>query len=195
MVGDKQLKRYVKRQEMKEKLRLEKEEEERKRKEEEKRLSTENKLKKELAERFDEEFERKLLETKRLRKVREESRALKEILRPKPQEKEKSDINIPQKRPYISRKNEEKFKTRQSIELTEEEKEKCKKKTLEQLTDEIGSSTLVCPPGKEPEKKINERELTADLVCFRKRIRKKTPKEINAAYDKLLKSDPERLCK
>jgi hypothetical protein len=79
--------------------------------------------------------------------------------------------------------------------FTNEEKEACRQKSLDQLIDEISGSILTCPTGKELEKEINDRELTADLLCFRKRIKKKSAKDIKEQYDKLLEADPERLCK
>lgn len=86
-------------------------------------------------------------------------------------------------------------KKRPEFILTEEEKAKCREKTLDELVDEISGSKLVCPPGKELKKDIDQKELTADIKCFRKRVRRKNPEEIVALYDKLLAGDPERLCK
>lgn len=90
-------------------------------------------------------------------------------------------------RPYI--------KTRDEFIFTEEDKVRCREKTLDELVDDIGGSQLVCPPGKELKKEVDKKELTADLKCFRKRVRRKSPEEIVALYDRLLAADPERLCK
>lgn len=90
-------------------------------------------------------------------------------------------------RPYI--------KTRDEFIFTEEDKVRCREKTLDELVDDIGGSQLVCPPGKELKKEVDKKELTAYLKCFRKRVRRKSPEEIVALYDRLLAADPERLCK
>jgi hypothetical protein len=178
--------RYIKRQEIKEKMRLEEETKERKGKEK-KRIS---KIEKRSAGRL----ERWLEDLKILRKMREESRALR-ILENK-ERKEKKCLEREIEEPEISEEfkrsrveNKDRYKPREKTEFTKEEKEKCKKKTIDELAEEIGGSILVCPTGNNPKKAISQRELTADLICFRKRIRRKSPERIRAAYDKLLSSE------
>lgn len=219
--------KFLKRQEIKEKIRLEKEAVEKRRKEAIEKYAQKRKLERALAEGpLAEGLETKLDMLERLRRENE----LRKKLRLKEMKKEgKKRTNIEIKLDRLERlriesalrrelrlkrkeegqkiKREEKeekktvvayrpyTKTRDEFIFTEEDKAKCREKTLDELVDEIGGSQLVCPTGKEPKKDINKKELTADLMCFRKRIRRKSPEEIVALYDKLLAADPERLCK
>ncbi len=159
--------RYLEEQKIKEKKRLEKEAAEKKRKEAREKYVQQTKLERELSDALD----TKLAMIEKRRKETKQRRTLRLAETPP----------IPKKRPEFI--------------LSEEDKAKCIEKTLDQLVDEISGSKLVCPPGKELKKDIDKKELTADLKCFRKRVRRKSPEEIVALYDKLLADDPERLCK
>lgn len=177
MVAASMYARFLKEQETKEKRRLEKEAAEERRKE----VIEKYKLERKLAE----GLEAKLF---RLEQPREYSKLRHELsLRKIKETKKKVETKKKIVRTYI--------KTRDEFIFTEEDKAKCREKTLDQLVDDIGGSQLVCPPGKELKKDIDKKELTADIKCFRKRVRIKSPEEIVALYDKLLATDPERLCK
>lgn len=159
--------RYLEEQKIKEKKRLEKEAAEKKRKEAREKYVQQIRLERELSDALDAKLA--MIEKREIeRKQHKTLRLAKTPPRPK-------------KRPEFI--------------LSEEDKAKCIEKTLDQLVDEISGSKLVCPPGKELKKDIDKKELTADIICFRKRVIKKSPEEIVALYDKLLADDPERLCK
>lgn len=185
MVSTSKYIRYLKEQEIKEKRRLEKEAAEKRRKEEIYRLAKERKLERALTEALEKKLEEK-------EKKLEEK--LYRLERSRREREPRRQLRLKEKTKLLETKHTGITKTTEFI-FTEEEKEKCIKKSLDELTDEISGSKLVCPPGKELKKEISPRELTADLICFRKRVRKKSPEEIVAMYDKLLEADPERLCK
>lgn len=214
--------KFLKRQEIKEKIRLEKEATEKRRKEIIEKYTQKRKLEIALAE----GLETKLDMLERLRRENELHKKLR-LKEMKKEGKKRTNIEIKLDRlerlrienalrrelrlkrkeegQKIKRKEKEEKKTvliyrpytkiRDEFIFTEEDKAKCREKTLDELVDEIGGSQLVCPTGKGPKKDINKKELTADLMCFRKRVRRKSPEEIVALYDRLLAADPERLCK
>lgn len=151
MVSSSKFIKYLKEQEIKEKRKLEKELTEKKRKEEIYRLAKERKLERELTDALEEkkEKEKHLYRLERSRRERESRRQLRLKKKIEVLEHDTKHIGITKTTEFI---------------FTEKEKEKCIKKTLDELTDEISGSKLVCPPGKELKKEMSPRELTADLI-------------------------------
>lgn len=223
MVRTSQWERYLEEQKIKEKRQLEKEAAEKKRKDTIEQYAQKIKLERDLAEGLEEKLfslekpkeYRKLL---RARKIEEAKKNVKK-LEAKLSKLERAELVKSLKLEELPKLEKEKLaklskleesresklhhelslyyakpKKRPEFILSEEDKAKCKRKTLSSLIDDISGSHLVCPPEK-AKRDISQRELTADIKCFRKRVRRKSPEEIVALYDKLLADDPERLCK